>query len=372
MINNFIMSDFNLEKIGTREYQKHIRASIEAESNIAVFGQRGSGKTSIAKQIIRELDLVEVYFNLSVYERVDFAGYPDLLSIREKQQRFIDYILPRLFEPMICGNKKVVALLDEVDKADQSLQAPLLEFTLEKTIGGHTLPNLAMSIMTGNLISEGSSRPCRPLLDRTEKYLLQANAEAWLEWAIDSAEIHPAIYQFISDHPNLLFALTDEETENYADPSPRGWHLSSRVTRIGEKNNWDINIINQKISGYVGKKAGVDYKIYYHNYNILLPIISKIFNGEEYLSEWKGLTPSERLYTSVIACSRFAGLLDKSDVASPPKEAIDNIGKFLRNVSAENVLMSVRNQISPIRMAKFHLDEYPSMSILYEISNGVN
>ena len=370
MTNNFISSDFNLEKIDTREYQKHIRASIEAESNIAAFGLRGTGKTSIAKQIIKELDMVEVYFNLSVYERVDFAGYPDLFSAKEKQQRFIDYILPRLFEPMICGNKKVVALLDEVDKADQSLQAPLLEFTLEKTIGGHKLPNLAMSIMTGNLISEGSSRPSLPLLDRTEKYLLQANPEAWLEWAIDSGEIHPSIYQFILDHPNLLFAILDE-TENFADPSPRGWHLSSKVLRVGEKKNWDLSIINQKISGFVGKKAGIDYKIYYINYKVLLPLASKIFAGEEFLSEWKGLTPSEKLYTSVIVCTRFATLLDSSDVSSPPKEVIDNIGKFLRNVSAENVLMSVRNQISPKRMARFHLDEYPSMSILYEISNGV-
>src|ERR1019366_6071945 len=162
-----------------------------------------------------------------------------------------------------------------------------------------------------------------------------------------------------------------DETENFADPSPRGWHLSSKVLRVGEKKNWDLSIINQKISGFVGKKAGIDYKIYYINYKILLPLASKIFAGEEFLSEWKGLTPSEKLYTSVIVCTRFATLLDSSDVSSPPKEVIDNIGKFLRNVSAENVLMSVRNQISPKRMARFHLDEYPSMSILYEISNGV-
>ena len=46
-------SDFNLEKINTRDLSEHISASIQMEGNIAVFGRRGTGKTEIAKQEIK-------------------------------------------------------------------------------------------------------------------------------------------------------------------------------------------------------------------------------------------------------------------------------------------------------------------------------
>lgn len=366
-----VLSDFNLEKLDTIQLQKHIRCSIQAASNVAMFGRRGLGKTQICKQIIRESGLVEVYMNLSVYERVDLGGYPDMLTPQEKGERFIKYILPKMYEQMIVGDQKVVALLDEVDKADQSLWAPLLEFVNLKSINGRLLPNLQSVLMTGNLISEGGARPSLPLLDRTEKYFVEATVAAWLEWAAMSGEIHPSIYQFIMDHPTCLQGPVDS-ADHYADESPRGWTLASKVLFFGEEHNWPVDVLNEKVSGYVGKKAGMDYKMYYVSYKVLLPLVNKVFAGEDYSKEWLTLTPTEKLYTAVIVCSRFATALDAANVNAPP-ECIKFVGKFMQRAGYENVLISVRQQLLVKRIVRWTLDEHPDWEgVLGKINNSVN
>ena len=159
-----VTSDFNMQKLKTKELSEHIEASIKMGGNLAVFGRRGSGKTAIAKQEIKRAGLHEVYINLSVLERVDMGGYPNIMA-SSQQKKFVDFLLPQFYQPMMDGKKGVVALLDEVDKADPSLWAPLLEFTQFRSINHQTLPHLQAVIMTGNLISEGGSRPSLPLLD---------------------------------------------------------------------------------------------------------------------------------------------------------------------------------------------------------------
>ena len=352
-----IISDFNLLTLDTAQLQTHISCSIDARSNIAIFGRRGVGKTQISKQIIKDKNLHEVYVNLSVFERVDMGGYPDMLSPKQKEEKFINYLLPRIYEPMIVGNKKVVAILDEVDKADPSLWAPLLELLQEKTINGRELPNLLSFILTGNLISEGGFRPSLPLLDRTEKYLVEASVDAWLKWANERNEIHPSVYQYITDHPECLIG-TAENTDHYADESPRGWHNSSKVIRIGEAHAWDVSVITDKICGFVGKKSGSDYKMYFTNYKVLLPLIEKVFHGENVKLEWAGLTPTEKLYATIIMCGRLATQLDASKPDNPP-EAFTHVGKFMQSAGDENVLMGIRRQIGPKRIVTWKMDQNP-------------
>ncbi len=165
---NMATSDFNMEKLNTKDLSEHVAASIKMGGNLAVFGRRGTGKTEISKQEIRKADLQEVYINLSVMERVDLGGYPNVMA-GAQQKKFVDFLMPQFYQAMIEGKKGVVALLDEVDKADPSLWAPLLEFTQFRSINGTPLPKLQAIIMTGNLISEGGARPSLPLLDRAEK-----------------------------------------------------------------------------------------------------------------------------------------------------------------------------------------------------------
>jgi hypothetical protein len=278
-----------------------------------------------------------------------------------QEKAFVDFLLPQFYQPMMDGKKKVVALLDEVDKADPSLWAPLLEFIQFRSINNRALPNLHAVLMTGNLISEGGSRPSLPLLDRTEKYLVEADASSWLDWAGKSGSIHPSITAYINDHPKDLFGAVDPE-ERYADSSPRGWDNASRILWQGEERGWSTNLLNKKVSGCVGKNAGIKYSNYYEHYMELLPMVEKIYQGEDVSARYNQLEPTKKLVACMIACARLANQFDQIKEGEDPKNhppSIKHMGRFLQKVSYENVLVAVRSQVQIGRMVKFNLHEHP-------------
>lgn len=368
-------SDFNLEKLNTKELSEHVGAAIGIGGNIAIFGRRGTGKTEISKQEIKKAKddsgepLVEVYINLSVLERVDLGGYPNIMAAQQ-QKRFVDFLLPQFYQYMLEGKKQVVALLDEVDKADPSLWAPLLEFTQFRSINGQKLPNLKAVIMTGNLLSEGGNRPSLPLLDRAEKYLVEADHSSWLEWAGKFGHIHPSITAYINDHPKDLFGAV-EPGDRYADPSPRGWDRASQILYQGEAAGWSTTLLNKKVCGCVGKDAGIKYSNYYEHYQQLLPMIEEVFHGKDVQATYNSLEPTKKIVACMITCARLATQLDQADEANPPK-CIEYVGKFFQKVSFENVLVAVRTQINIERLVKFNLDEHKDWAeILIRINNQV-
>jgi len=350
------VSDFNLEKLTTKELEENVEATINVGGNLAVFGRRGSGKTEIGKQKIKASKMIEVYLNLSVLERVDLGGYPNIMS-QDPDRKFVDFLLPSFYQQMIEGDTKVVALLDEVDKADPSLCAPLLEFTQLRSINGRRLKNLHAVIMTGNLISEGGNRPSLPLLDRAEKYLVEADSFSWLTWAGRDGRIHPSITAYINDNPNNLFGSVDPQNR-YGDPSPRSWTNASGLLWEGEKFGWSTSLLMKKVCGCVGKSVGSDYSNYYTHYQVLLPMVNAVYEGRDISKDYKKLTPSEQLICCMIVCARMATQLDENVKGQIPPTA-KHVGKFLQNVTFENVLVAVRSQIQLSRIVNFNLDEHP-------------
>lgn len=363
-VTKMAVSDFNLQKLNTEELENHLKASIELGGKVAIFGRRGTGKTEISKQQIKEAGLREAYINLSVLERIDLGGYPNMFDAA-KEKKFVDFLLPSFYQPLLEGDEGVIALLDEVDKADPSLWAPLLEFVQFGSINGRVMKNLKGVIMTGNLISEGGQRPSLPLLDRAEKYLVEASAEKWLKWAGKSGCIHPAITAYIFDNPLDLFGATDPE-DRFADPSPRGWTRGSEIVFKGEKKGWSMELLNTKVSGCVGKEAGLKYKIYYEHYQELLPTIEQLFNGMSITSVYKSWDPSKKLIAAMIICARLATQLDGGKY---PPELLKHIGKFLQNAPPEHVIVAVRSQITVKRIVKFHLEDHPEWD---PIMTGIN
>lgn len=360
------VSDFNLEKLSTEELSEHISSTIAVRGNISIFGRRGTGKTEISKQQIKKSGLREVYINLSVLERVDLGGYPNIMSADPKK-KFVDFLLPQFYQPMLEGEQGVVALLDEVDKADPSLWAPLLEFTQFRSINGRKLENLQAVVMTGNLISEGGSRPSLPLLDRAEKYLVEADVASWMKWAGQYGNIHPAILAYILDYPKDLFGAVDPD-DRYADPSPRGWSRSSEILHKGEALGWSKELLNKKVCGCVGKDAGLKYSSYYAHYQQLLPMIDAVYEGKNISNEYHELDPSKKLVACMISCARLAtqlDLLNKKDA----QQVIKNVGKFMKIVPPEHVLVAVRSQITTNRIIAFNLDEDPEWGPLLK---GIN
>lgn len=355
-----VTSDFNLQKISTPDYEKVVKCGIDTGASIACFGRRGTGKTQISKEQIKKAGLEELYLNLSVMERTDLAGFPNLLN---SNGAFVDFRLPGNFKPLFEGDKKVVMLLDEVDKAEPSLWAPLLELTQFHTLNGVKLPNLQAVLMTGNLISEGGNKPCLPLLDRASKFLIEPDVEAWMNWAGTSRKIHPSVTAFIHDNPNELFGAVDPD-ESYADPSPRSWENASKILQYADATkNYDSGSIYKMVAGCVGNATGLKYSAYFEHYQKIMPLIERLFKGEKVENEFNQLKTTEQLIVSMIVCARIAAAIDtdKPGPKKPPskelEKMLDYAGILMSKMSEEYVLISVRSQIKIERIIQAGLDE---------------
>ena len=210
-----------------------------------------------------------------------------------------------------------------------------------------------------------------PLLDRAEKFLLEASADVWLRWAASPrAQIHNSIFQYIQDHPQALCGPEDIG-DNYGSESPRSWHLSSQMIKFGEKHNWPTELILAKIAGFVGKRSGIEYSSYYTHYQVLLPFVESVFAGENVAAPYHDMSPGDKISACMIIASRFATQLDACDPLKDKPACVDTIGQFMHKTAGhENVLSSMRSaDPKALRLKKWNLIKHPTWSKLFKDIN---
>ena len=291
-------NSLNLQEIDQEQALNLTKFFIQSQHNVFLFGRRGVGKTDIAIQAARECGYKVNYINLSVIERPDLAGYPDMASPGD----VVNYKSPN-FLPKLADKAKPdsVILFDEVDKVAAEVTAPLLEILLFKKINGSPI-NAVSCILTGNLPNERafSNELNAALLDRGAKFILQFNFEKWVDWA-KAHGVHDLILGFLRHDPEL--ACGKVEDTNYASPSPRSWTWASEaLLKAKNLKMVDIDSVTQIISGYVGSEAGLRFKLWYENYRRFEPhVLSLIERGQMSLN-YDELVPTEKVVFVVSAC----------------------------------------------------------------------
>jgi hypothetical protein len=286
----------NLEEINQETALVLAKFAIKNQMNFFLFGQKGTGKTEIAMQAIKDLGYTINYINLSVIERNDLVGFPNMNS----DTPTIEFKLPN-YMPPLDGDPNMVILFDEVDKADPEVLHPLLELLQFKKINGKPI-NVISCILTGNLPEEKvyQNQVSRALLDRGSKYILRFDFDQWMEWAKTNG-VHDLILGFLKNNPQ--YALSDTNDAFYASPSPRSWTLASQsLIKAKELKILDIDTVTQIISGHVGAEAGLVFKMWYEYYRKFETPIHLLIERGEMTIDFADLVPTEKLIFVISAC----------------------------------------------------------------------
>lgn len=321
----------NLQEIDQEQALNLTKFFIQSQHNVFLFGRRGVGKTDIAIQAAKECGYKINYINLSVIERPDLAGYPDMNTKGD----VINYKSPH-FLPKLALNAKPdsIILFDEVDKVQPEVTAPLLEILLFKRINNIPI-NAAACVLTGNLMSEGaySNELSSALLDRGAKYILNFNFEKWIDWA-KANDVHDLILGFLRNNPE--FACGELEESTYASPSPRSWTWASKaLIRAKELKMTDIDSVTQIISGYVGSEAALRFKIWYEYYRKFEPHIHSLIERGEMSLDFNVLAPTEKLVFVISACY-YAKQKVFSVKSKNRFTYLDNLCNFFKHYNVDN------------------------------------
>ena len=334
----------NLREINQEQAFNLSKFYIRSNQNLFIFGQRGTGKTDILLQAIRECGYKTNYINLSVVDRSDICGYPNINS----KDDIITFKSPHYLPKLINNKPDCVLLFDEVDKAPPEVTAPLLEILQFKTINGTKL-NVASCVLTGNLLNEGaySNLISTALLDRGAKYILSFNFDNWINWAKNN-NIHDLILVFLKNNPELTCGKIDDSC--YASPSPRGWSLASEaLLKAKELKIVDIDTVAQIVSGFVGNDAGLKFKIWFQYYRKFEPYVHSLIDSGSMALNFNDLIPTEKIVFVIAACyyakqKTFDNLLKTKNKFL----YLENLCKFFNvyNVDNEIQVIGLHNSFS--------------------------
>lgn len=360
----------NLQEIDQEQALHLTKFFIRSNQNLFLFGRRGVGKTHIALQAAQECKFKINYINLSVIERPDLAGYPNIYAPGD----VVTFKSPAFLPKLLDGKPDNIILFDEVDKAPPEVTAPLLEILQFKSINGVPL-NVASCILTGNMINEGaySNAISTALLDRGAKYILSFNFERWIDWA-KAHQVHDLILGFLRSNSDFACGKIDDAC--YASPSPRSWTLASEaLMKARGLKIVDIESITQIISGFVGNEAGLRFKIWYEHYRKFEPFIHSLIESGAMSLEFDQLVPTEKAVFVVSACYHAKQKVFAESAKSKNRFVyLENLCKFFLHsrVDYELQVMGLCNSFDFDMISKYKLYTCKEFFDLFtQISNNM-
>lgn len=222
-----------------------------------VRGLHGIGKSEMMESIAEELgnrlnkDVVFHQVDMSHIKEGELTGMPVTGKDPETGCVINTYTVYSLFNDVIKEAKQgyiPVIFFDEINRADRVVFNELMPIILNKRVQETYLPEETIILAAGNpedisgykgATDDYSVLPMDPALkDRFFIYELKVDPVEWLSWAISSKKIHEDIIAYITDRPNDLHFLSNDEL----NPTPRGWTMFSKAYSIvmnNHKGNYD-------------------------------------------------------------------------------------------------------------------------------------
>ena len=270
---NIISSDMAKEIIRT-SVQTLIDNPDLAESlpPILLRGAPGCGKSTIVKQIAKELGIGFVDVRLAEMERVDVCGLPSVDSVTGTSKWNVPAFWPQ--DP----DSKGIILLDEITSAPQDCQVAAYQIVLDRAISNsnYKIPKGWFIVACGNRTMDRAvvKSMSSALANRFAHFEMEANPEDWIPWAV-TQDIHPSVTGFIKFRPDKLFQMKGQNLE-MGWPSPRSWERVSHILPLFN----DETTLRKVVYGLVGDNVGVEF-MEFHRINKNFGNILKMLTDPE-------------------------------------------------------------------------------------------
>ena len=293
----------NVATIDQAQVMSLYKFAIRAGGNIIILGPAGGGKTEMAMQASNEESFEFVYVNLSVLEAPDLVGLPMIDELTKTST----YATPKQLPLAGTKSKKVILVVDEIDKAKQELQNPMLELFQLRSINGRPLDVHAV-IATGNLPDEGAfSLPIsHALTNRCMVYQMQVAFEPFRDHAVESG-VNPLVIGFLSRNTDwLLQGKPDGDDTAYCHPSPRAWTQAARDLDLAKDEDVDYQTLI--IAGRVGTAAAIKFKVWLTHHRHIEPMIDALVKDGKH-PNIEGMHIDRVMVTAIAGVNPIAGAL---------------------------------------------------------------
>lgn len=194
----------------------------EARKPALLSGPTGIGKSDVAQQLAKKLQIGYRVLELSQIQPFDILGIPSIVNGETR------------FNPpaeLPTGGEGILHL-EEINRCPQDVAAAVLQLiSAGTTHGGYRLPEGWSIIATINPEKKGGYlvNPLDPaMLNRFHKITVGSSRTEWLAWGMNNG-IHAAILTLLETSP-----------EAFDDLTPRKWEQNSRLIYAWEKTDGQI------------------------------------------------------------------------------------------------------------------------------------
>lgn len=237
---------------------------------VLIEGKPGGGKSSLARQIVRDLGVNPARvteFNPSLRDPVDIMGVP------RTDGEFTKWVPPSEFWRIRNDgtNEPCALIIEEISDAPIPMQNPMCRVILDKHAGELELHPVCYIIATGNRTEDksGATRLTTKLTNRMQVVQFDENIDDWCDWALDN-NIAVDMIQFLRFRPNLL---SDFDPNRKINPTPRTWEMANYIDR-----DLPSDLYFSNIAGLVGEGAAAEYTGFKRIYENLPDIDGIIMN----------------------------------------------------------------------------------------------
>lgn len=242
---------------------------------LMLWGPPGVGKSSLIRNLCRELGIGFVDIRLAQREPIDLRGLP--VPKDDRVHWLISAEWPR--DP----NSRGIILFDELTAADRSLQVAAYELILDRRLGDlYRVPDGWYICAAGNRTSDRAvaMSMSSALANRFCHLELSADPVSWNHWAVEQG-VHPDVIGFLKFRPECFFTMEGDVQRGW--PSPRTWERVSTALYLAEESDLDADSLRFQITGLVGRGAAIEFMAF-RQWAERVPDVGAMMRGEQPIS----------------------------------------------------------------------------------------
>lgn len=257
------MADINnIYRVTPRRLRDMLKKCFYAGLVPYVRASPGTGKSSVYKQVFKELNLWMIDHRISTSESTDFSGLPHFVNGKARFAPF-DELFPIEGTPIPEGKDGWGIFLDEFNSGLKPVQAAAYKLLLDKMTGQHPLHERVVIGLAGNLDTDRAitTMTNTALQSRVVHFELDTESSTYFKEFMEDVVIGQwdgRVMAYLNQYPSKLMDFRPDHNEK-TFCCPRTWEFISRLLTCDGKpatvSNDDIPLF----AGTITSGVAVDF-----------------------------------------------------------------------------------------------------------------